>query len=83
MKSIETDRLTIRPFTIDDLDDLHAIVDLDAKVQLSEHASSLAEREERLRYYLVGYRLNPGFGFRAVVLKETGRLIGRVGDRRI
>ena len=79
MKSIETDRLLIRPFTIDDLDDLHAIVDLDPKVQLAEHSSSLREREEHLRYYIGGYRLNPGFGFRAVVLKETGRLIGRVG----
>ena len=79
MISIETERLIIRPFTMDDLDDIHRILDKDPNVQAQQYRSSLRERKDRLKYVIVGYRLTPGFGYRALVLTETERVIGRVG----
>lgn len=83
---LETPRLTIRPFEMDDLDAIHRILDveLDEAVTGSEPVTSLAEREMWLRWTVLGYeqleRLHqPPLGDRAVVLRETGALIGACG----
>ena len=74
----ETERLLIRPFT---LDDLNAIVPiLDEGFGAAPHS----EREEWLRWQVMNYtalaRLyQPPYGDRAVVLKQTGVVIGSIG----
>ena len=76
---LETDRLFLRHFTMGDLDDIHRIMDLDPRVQRPEYRLTLDDRRDRLHYNVMRSRLDPGFGYRAVVLKESGRLIGRCG----
>lgn len=80
MPTLETDRLVIRPFTIDDLDAIHQILDLDLRMG----AQSREERASWLRWTVMGYdefaRLyQPPYGDRAVVLKGADRLIGACG----
>jgi RimJ/RimL family protein N-acetyltransferase len=86
MPPLETARLLIRPFVITDLDLLHQIVD----VELSEAdfgtegAQSLSERREWLDWAILNYdqlakMYQPPYGDRAIVLKQTGQLIGSIG----
>ena len=86
MPPLETARLQIRPFVIADLDLLHQIVD----VELSEAdfgtegAQSLDERREWLEWAILNYEqlakmYQPPYGDRAIVLKQTGQLIGSIG----
>ena len=86
MPSLETARLLIRPFVMTDLDALHQIVD----VELSEAdfgtagAQSLDERREWLEWAILNYdqlakMYQPPYGDRAIVLKQTGQLIGSIG----
>jgi ribosomal-protein-alanine N-acetyltransferase len=86
MPPLETARLVIRPFVMADLDALHQIVD----VELSEAdfgaegAQSLDERREWLEWAILNYdqlaKMNqPPYGDRAIVLKQTGQLIGSIG----
>jgi RimJ/RimL family protein N-acetyltransferase len=79
MRELETNRLVMRPFTTDDLDAFAALMDasFDRPIDLDAY-------RERLTYYMLGERVlaqlrQPPYGDRAVVLKETGRLIGSVG----
>ena len=76
---LETERLVLRHFTMGDLDDIHRIMDLDPRVQPPEYHLTLDDRSDRLHYNVMRSRLDPGFGYRAVVLKESGRIIGRCG----
>jgi RimJ/RimL family protein N-acetyltransferase len=76
--TLETERLTIRPFALDDLDAIHAI--------LNEAFGEVprAERQEWLEWLVRNYtalaRLyQPPYGDRAVVLQATGAVIGAVG----
>ena len=86
MPPLETARLVIRPFVMADLDALHQIVD----VELSEAdfgtegAQSLDERREWLEWATLNYdqlakMYQPPYGDRAIVLKQTGQLIGAIG----
>jgi len=86
MPPLETARLLIRPFVMADLDALHQIVD----VELSdadfgtEGAQSLDERREWLEWATLNYdqlakMYQPPYGERAIVLKQTGQLIGSIG----
>jgi RimJ/RimL family protein N-acetyltransferase len=86
MPVLETARLSVRPFSLDDLAAIHQILDVDlAEADFgSESAYSLAEREAWLRWTVLNYdqlaRLyQPPYGDRAIVLRASGQVIGAVG----
>lgn len=70
---METKRLLIRPFTADDADDLYACLSREQVVRYEPYPPFTREQavQEAER------RANDA-GFHAVVLKETGRVIGNV-----
>lgn len=80
MQTIETSRLMIRPFVMDDLVNLHQI--LDEELNWAGPDFTMDQRKEKLRSYMAladwgeSGRL---YGYRAVTLKETGDLIGICG----
>lgn len=76
---IETERLIPRHLEMDDVEDIHRIMDLDLHVQPPEYRLTLAERRERTTYHVMQSRLDPGFDYRAVILKSDGRFIRRCG----
>src|SRR5260221_1659430 len=83
---IETERLLIRPFTMDDLDAIHQILDIDLMTADFgiEGANTRHEREHWLQWTMLSYeelaKLNqPPYGDRAVVLKQTQQVIGACG----
>lgn len=79
MPEIETARLLLRMFSHDDLDDLSRIyADADVMRYLSGHSLTREETAGWLNYFLAGWE-NHGFGWWAVVLKESGELIGHCG----
>lgn len=86
MPVLDTERLTIRPFVIEDLNDVHRLLDIELSVEDlgSEKMESLHEREEWLRWSVLNYvqlakLYQPPYGDRAIVLKETGELVGSCG----
>jgi len=86
MPTLETERLLIRPFTTDDLDAVHQLLDIElAQVDFgSEGAKARDERERWLRWTVLGYEelaklYQPPYGDRAVALKQNGVLIGAIG----
>lgn len=75
---IETDHLIIRPFVMDDLSTIHAILN-DCFGE-----ASLDFRREWLQWAILGYKIQAElyqapYGDRAVVLKSTDTVIGAVG----
>ena len=86
MPPLETARLIIRPFVMADLDALHQIVDVELSEADfgSEGAQSLDERREWLEWAVLNYdqlakMYQPPYGDRAIVLKQSGQLIGAIG----
>lgn len=83
---LDTPRLQIRPFVLEDLAAIHQILDIeleDPDVTTPE-AQRLADRRRWLDWTVRSYeelaRLHqPPYGDRAVVLKETGQVIGACG----
>ncbi|WP_394827770.1 GNAT family N-acetyltransferase [Pendulispora albinea] len=80
MPVLETPRLAIRPFHLDDLAACHALLDANG----GEESGSLEERERWLRWTLLNYgeleRLHqPPYGDRAVIHRASGLLIGSCG----
>src|SRR4051794_24692137 len=78
---LETERLVVREFVSDDLDDVHTL--LDEEITLEE-AITREERQEWLTWTILGYRqfarlYQPPYGDRAIVLKAQGLLIGACG----
>jgi len=86
MPTLETTRLQVRPFALDDLTIIHQILDVElgeADVGASG-ATTLRERERWLQWTILGYEQfaqlhQPPYGERAVSLKATGQVIGAVG----
>jgi len=79
MPEIETARLLLRMFSRDDLDDLSRIyADADVMRYLLGHPLTRDETTGWLNYFLAGWE-DYGFGWWAVVLKESGELIGHCG----
>ena len=83
---LETERLLIRPFTMDDLDSIHQLLDIDLQEADfgTEGATSRQEREQWLQWTISSYnelaKLNqPPYGDLAVVLKQTQQVIGACG----
>lgn len=82
---METERLTIRTFELNDLPAIHRI--LDKAMGDGTHvddAAARAERESWLRWSMLSQewlpKMNqPAYGDRAVALRSTGALIGAVG----
>lgn len=85
---IETERLILRPFGADDLDDLHAMLS-DPKVveHLPNEVMSRQETEEALGRIGGSYEFASVSEMRrcslAVVLRETGRVVGWCGVGRL
>jgi len=80
MSVLETGRLLIRPFVMDDLEACHQLFDLEAKME----EQSLEDRRQWLTWAVMNYAeldklSQPPYGDRAVVLKSTGQLVGSVG----
>jgi [ribosomal protein S5]-alanine N-acetyltransferase len=77
---IETERLLIRPFRVEDLPAIHQILD----IELDMETQPIEEREQWLRWSIMNYDelaklYQPPYGDRAVVLKESDLLIGASG----
>lgn len=80
MPVLESDRLILRPFLLQDLPDIYRILDVEA----GQEPRTLAERETWLRWTISCYTeyarlLQFPFGDRAVVLRQTGEMIGIAG----
>lgn len=86
MPVLETARLRIRPFVMDDLPAIHQLLDVELRdVDLgSDTMNTLAERAEWMEWAARNdvqlAKLNqPPYGDRAIVLKTSGELIGACG----
>ncbi|GHT37162.1 hypothetical protein FACS189435_1570 [Bacteroidia bacterium] len=75
---METKRLTIRKFISDDLPALHAIMGKPEVMYAWEHGFTRSEARKWLNRQLTRYRKD-GYGYFAVMLKETGELAGQAG----
>lgn len=79
MKSIlETEHLTLREMTPADYDALAAILRDEQTMYAYEGAFTEAETRDWLARQMTRYR-EDGFGLWAVILKETGQMIGQMG----
>jgi RimJ/RimL family protein N-acetyltransferase len=79
MPEIETERLRIRMFTPDDLDDLCSIYgDPDVMRYISGHALSRKEAEDWMRAWREQWD-KLGYGMWGLELKDSGELIGHCG----
>jgi RimJ/RimL family protein N-acetyltransferase len=84
--ALETERLLVRPFVMEDLQDAYRLFDIELhEAHLrSEKMDSMAERADWLQWAVLNYeqlaKLNqPPYGDRAIVLKDSGQLIGSCG----
>lgn len=75
---LETDRLILREMSQADFPDLCKILQDEEVMYAYEHAFSGTEVQEWLDRQLQRYR-EYGFGLWAVILKETGKMIGQCG----
>jgi ribosomal-protein-alanine N-acetyltransferase len=77
--SLETERLIIRELTMDDLERINDVLNRSFGWE-----TSLDERQRWLQWTVLGYEMfsmleQPHYGERAIVLRETGEIIGAVG----
>jgi [ribosomal protein S5]-alanine N-acetyltransferase len=86
MPALETIRLIIRPFVMEDLIDVHRLFDIELNTDdlHTEKMNNMNERAEWLEWSVLNYSqlaklYQPPYGDRAVVMKETGKLIGSCG----
>lgn len=86
MEKIETARLIIRPFTMNDLTAIHQILDLELRDSDfgTEGSQTLEGREEWLQWTILNYEQlsklhQPPYGERAIVQKNSNKLIGVCG----
>jgi ribosomal-protein-alanine N-acetyltransferase len=83
---LATERLSIRPLTLDDLDDVHQLLDVElAEADTgTQGATTREQRRDWLQWTVLGYAqlawmYQPPYGERAIVLKASGALVGLVG----
>ena len=86
MPILETVRLLIRPFVVEDLQDVYRLLDVELREAdlRADKMDTLTERAEWLQWSVLNYEQlaklrQPPYGDRAVVLKATGQLIGACG----
>jgi RimJ/RimL family protein N-acetyltransferase len=86
MPILETVRLLIRPFVMEDLADVYRLLDVELRdADLgTDKMESMAERAGWLQWSVLNYvqlakLYQPPYGDRAVVLKSDGRLVGACG----
>ena len=77
--TLETERLIIRELTMDDLEAINNVLNKSFGWEIP-----LTERQRWLHWTVLGYEMfamleQPHYGERAIVLKETGNIIGAVG----
>lgn len=79
MNLFETERLFVRPLTIEDLDGLFQLYkEFELMRYITGRARTYQETDSRLRANIADYQQN-GFGLCALVLKTSGAMIGRGG----
>jgi len=86
MPILETTRLVIRPFVMEDLLDVHRLLDIelhDANLH-ADKMESMAERAAWLQWSVLNTvqlakLYQPPYGDRAAVLKSSGQLVGACG----
>ncbi len=82
---LDTTRLLIRPLTMDDLDAIYELLDVDlAKEKTSGQQASRDQRKRWLQWTSLSYDelahlKQPPYGDRAIVLKKSAELIGACG----
>ncbi len=83
---LETERLFVRPFTMEDLPSIHQLLDIELVDAAfgSEGATTLEARRQWLQWTILGYEElaklhQPPYGERAVVLKQSRAVIGACG----
>ena len=86
MPVLKTERLWIRPFMMDDLVDVHRLLDLEMGHADPDDAGgeALAHRAQWLQWTVLNYEQladlhQPPYGDRALILVRTGHLIGACG----
>lgn len=86
MPSLHTSRLVIRPFIDADLDSVHRLLDIELRtIELgNEGAQTREERAAWLQWAVLNYAqlaklYQPPYGDRAIMLRETGAVIGACG----
>lgn len=77
---LQTERLTIRELSLEDLYTVHEVL----RDSWDDEAETLADREAWLRWTVMSYRqfarlYQPPYGERAITLTATGEMIGLVG----
>lgn len=84
--TLETERLIIRPLAMDDLEDIHRILDVElAEVNWGhDETKEIEDRKQWLQWTVMSYDqlaklYQPPYGERAVVLRLSGQLIGAIG----
>lgn len=86
MPVLETERIFIRPFRMEDLEAAHQLFDVEIEAERlrTERLVRLEERRDWMNWSILNYaqlaRLNqPPYGDRAIEHKSTGELIGSAG----
>jgi RimJ/RimL family protein N-acetyltransferase len=77
--TLETERLIIRELTMQDLDEIHNVLNRSFGGE-----SPIEERQPWLQWTVLGYEMfaaleQPPYGERAIALKKSGQIIGLVG----
>jgi len=77
--TLETERLIIRELTMDDFESINNVLNKTFGEEMP-----LSKRQRWLQWTVLGYEMfamleQPHYGERAIVLKETGNIIGAVG----
>ena len=87
MPVLETERLTVRPFAPADLDAAHQLFDHEMKAAHTgtEGAMTREQRARWLQWLLLQYEYlawlyQPPYGERAVTLRQSGEIVGAVGN---
>jgi ribosomal-protein-alanine N-acetyltransferase len=80
MDSLETERLCIRPFTMDDLEEAHRLLDQD--IQWAGPEFTLEQRRKKVQLHISLAQWDDTerlYGNRALLLKTSGEMVGFVG----